>query len=204
MFRNAQRGSHQRSVRAGIVIGTTAIALFTAPMYADLVEDVDIVVPGDAGQFEVDVQFIDSSAGWSGDFYFLGSGSSDAVEDYADNSNDRELGQWLLNNHSSTAGDTATLNGTFSAGEVLHFAYDVWKNGNHQDLFRTDVEDDLAYFQWDSESFDLGIEDIRGDGSDWDFNDMEVKFTFREVPTPATAAIMLLAGIAGRSGRRRA
>ena len=200
MFRKAQRGSQQRGVRAGIVISTTAIALFTTATYADLVE---IVVPGEAGQFEVDVEFVDSSAGWSGDFYFLGHGTSDTIEEHADDTNDAELGQWLLNNHSSTSGDTATLDGIFQSGEVLHFAYDVWKNGNHKDLFRTDVSADLAHFQWDNESFELGIEDIRGSNSDWDYNDIELRFTFREVPTPATAAIMILAGITGRTRTRR-
>lgn len=186
-----------RKRRAGTLAGSVLLALMaTGTAGADLDHGQPIITPGD--NMAVTIEFRGSSAGANGQFYFLGTGDSTTVLDWADDSNSRDLGQFLFDNHTSIKGSVITLDGVFQQGDVLHFAYDIPKTSKYHDLFRTDRAGDADHFAFDLDTGDLGIEDLRpGNASyDGDYNDAMFRVTFSpSVPVPATLGVLGIAGL---------
>lgn len=150
------------------------------------------------------IEFQGSSAGYTGELYFLGWGTQDTVLHRASNTSGNDLGQRLFNNHSSAVGSQAVLEGMFDSGSVLHFAYEIIHPRNRRDLFRTDAARDVNNFAWDGASGFFGVEDLRRDDRryDGDFNDATFTINFHSVPAPGSLALLGLSGLA--LTRRRA
>jgi hypothetical protein len=150
-----------------------------------------------------DVAFVSQSAGWTGSLYFLGH-ERDGIMHHAENSDQFELGRFMFDNHGTDPGFTLSL-GEFDAGSTLHFGYLVFRgnkaNGNIRYALRTDSSGDLQQFAIEDitplddslRTTTLGIEDIVGQHSDWDYNDLQVNIIARAIPTPGSAT---LAGLA--------
>ena len=151
------------------------------------------------------VEFTGSSAGYTGDFYFLGWGTQDAVIHFAPNTTESDLGQWLFNNHSSQQGADATLDGLFESQSVLHFAYEITHPRKKHDVFRTDVSASADNFAYDAQTGFYGVEDLRRSyhGYDGDFNDATFSIAFHQVPAPGSLALLGLGGLAMSRRRSR-
>lgn len=189
---------------ANLMCGAAVLSLAAAgSARADLVAGASVIVPTD--NTIATIEFLGSSAAYTGDMYFLGSGEQFSVLDWADNTDDTGLGQWLANNQSSTIGDTMLLDGVFSAGDVLHFAYNVTDVVNDPDglaIYRTDDSNDgYMHFAWDESTGFLGVEDLPLYKADFDYNDAEFMIIFETVPAPGVLASFGLAGLI--VGRRR-
>lgn len=185
------------------VRGAAALAIAAAcaaPASAELVSDVPITVPAD--NTKVWAEFLGETADFAGNLYFLGSGDADNVLMPAPDSDPTGLGQFLFNNHAASPGDMVMLIGVFDAGEVLHFAYDIVHPADvEEELFRTDVEDDKKYFDFNATTGVVGIEDMRKPNSDLDYDDIQFRLVFEQVPTPG--ALPMLAAFALTRRRRR-
>jgi len=178
-----------------------AVAIGAATASADLVSDVPISVPTD--NTTATVEFIGHTAQYEGNLYFLGTGDADNVLAPAPDSDATGLGQFLFNNHDASPGDMTMLIGTFNAGDVLHLAYDVVHPPDVEDeLFRTDVEDDQKYFDWDIETGIVGIEDMRKPQSDLDYDDIQFRLIFEQIPAPGALPVLAALGLLGRRRRR--
>ncbi len=160
----------------------------------------------------IDVSFISQSAGWTGSLYFAGS-EVGGVMHRASDSDAWEMGQYIFDNHGTPAGHTVSI-GEFEAGAILHFSYLVFNgnkaNGNIQYALHTESPADLNQFAMEERSsFEPGvrvtrlhIEDIVGNGSDWDYNDVRADIISRAIPTPGTATLTAFAMLIGFSRRR--
>lgn len=193
---------NRRRHAAAVLTACLAASMLADPADADLVMGEPVAVPIDASQ--IIIEFAGSDAGYSGDFYFLGWGGPDELLELAPDTAKPGLGMKLFNNHAASAGDTITIDGVFSAGAVLHFAYDVVSG--RPDTFRTDVAADRSQFAWDAAAGRLGIEDILLGDSDGDYNDAMLNITFTpvDIPAPGSVALLVCAGaIPLRSRRRR-
>ena len=198
---NAQshrRNSNTHSCCSRHLLAASVVALAGAVggvAVADLIQGQPIITPDD--DMTVSIEFRGSSAGANGRLYFLGVGDANEIFNFADNSDDRDLGFYLFDNHASTKGSVITLDGIFHEGDVLHFAYDIPKQTKYLDLYRTDVDRDRDHFAFDLDTGDLGIEDLRPDHNsyDGDYNDANFRVTFLpSVPGPAAAALLLIGG----------
>lgn len=162
-----------------------------------------IVVP--SNNVTVTLVFDHSSALFTGNLYFLGSGTAGAVTSPAPNSDGTNQGTLAFNNHTSIVGATFDLPGVFNAGDVLHFAYDIIAPvGASTDVLRTDVAGDQMQFAFDPENSFFAIEDVylSNPACDEDYNDMVVGVAFLPVPGPGAVALLGVAGLIGRRRRR--
>lgn len=177
-----------------------AMCGLAAAANADIIMGQPVTAPG--GLSTARVEFRGSSAGYTGEFYFLGWGTEQSIIHNAPDSNGSHLGQLLFNNHTSENGSEMALDGQFTSGSVLHFAYKVLTNG---DLFRTDVENDHLNFAYDPGDGDYAVEDLRMDyrGYDGDFNDAKFKVSFQSVPAPGSLVLLGFGGLAMTRRRRR-
>lgn len=178
-------------------------AAFATAASADIIIGQPVTSP--VGLSTAAVEFRGSSAGYTGELYFLGWGSESQILHHAPNTNNNDLGQLLFNNHSSTVGSSVDLLGQFGSESVLHFAYEIINPSNRYDLFRTDVNNDRYNFAYDMANGDFGIEDLREDfgGYDGDFNDAMFRVTFQSVPAPGSLALLGLGGLAMSRRRMR-
>lgn len=162
-----------------------------------------IVVP--SNDVTVSVILDHRAALYSGNLYFLGWGTENVVTNPAPNSDGTNQGTFLFNNLNDPIGTEVALPGSFQAGQVLHFAYDIIAPaGALTDVLRTDVEEDQIQFAWDPENSFFAVEDIRpGDGSDLDYNDIVVGVCFMPIPSPGACAVFALAAAIGGRRRRR-
>jgi hypothetical protein len=179
----------------------TAVACST-PAAADLITGEPVVVPFDASR--IVIEFSGSDAGYTGSFYFLGWGTPDAIVDLTPEEDKPGLGRRLFTNKTAVVGEQYVIEGPFSFGDVLHFAYDVTHGA--RDTFRTDELADRAQFAWDADAGMLGIEDIRLPGGDGDHNDAMVSIAFDPAGIPAPGPLALIACAAAlplRPQRRR-
>jgi len=185
-----------------IKCATIGIALcgFAAAADADIIMGQPVTSP--AGRSTASIEFRGSSAGYTGEFYFLGWGTDQSVVHHAPDSNSSHLGQLLFNNHDSAPGSEMVLLGEFESTHVLHFAYKVLTNG---DLFRTDVLNDRSNFAYDPGNGDYALEDLRMNyrGYDGDFNDAVFSVSFQSIPAPGSLALLSLGGLAMSRHRRR-
>ncbi len=171
--------------------------------YANAVIGGPVVSP--AGFSTATIEFAGSSAGYTGEFYFLGWGTQNAILHLASDSRDNGLGQWLFNNHSSEIGEIITLEGTFQPHSVLHFAYEVTHPRPKHDLLRTDVTEDALNFVYDASTGSYGVEDLRRSlrGYDGDFNDSRFAIEFQSIPAPGSLMLLSLGGVALTRRRSR-
>jgi hypothetical protein len=112
----------------------------------------------------------------------------------------------LFNNHVTPLGTTRELQGTFQAGDVLHFTYDILAPSNAlTDVLRTVVVNDREQFAWDPQEPVLAVEDTYLDdpNSDHDYNDIIVSVHFSSVPAPGALALLASAGLLAGGRRRR-
>jgi MYXO-CTERM domain-containing protein len=149
-----------------------------------------------------------TSAAFTGNLYFLGSGDATTVLNPAPNSDPTNQGFFAFSNHNNPIGTTVELPGVFNAGDVLHFAYDIVAPSNAStDVLRTDVAGDRNQFAYNADpngAHYVMVEDVYpGDGSDMDYNDIVFGLTFEPVPAPGALALLGLAGVLGRPRRRR-
>lgn len=192
------------SARCAVV--ALAVAISSAAM-ADLPYGVGspIVVP--TNNVSVTLVFAHSAAEYTGNLYFLGSGNATTVLNHAPNSDGTGLGQFIFSNHGTPVDTAVPIPGVFNAGTVLHFAYDIVAPATATtDLLRTDVPGDRMQFAWDPENSFFEIEDVylSNPNCDRDYNDIVVGVCFIPVPNPGSLALLGLAGLLGRSRRRRA
>lgn len=142
----------------------------------------------------VTITFDSSSAGWSGNLHRIEAGSQESLSD--------GLGVALLNNHSSSRGDSVDL-GFVAGGTDLMFAYDVVTG--QRNTFRMDDESGDGMFataQPAANTWTLYVEDwINGD---YDYNDAVFTVTASPVPAPAALATAGLCLVGAGSRRRRA
>lgn len=186
-----------KHVLSGVVVATIIVS---GQSQADLIPSEPVYVPSD--NTVVTVEFTFSDATYTGDLYFLGSGDEFSVVDWAENSDETGLGQHLFNNHGSMVGDTIVLEGIHDQGDVLHFAYNVTDPPGAAHTIRTDNPVDTIQFAYDPMTGEYGIEDIYLPHSDHDYNDIQVKFMFRAVPSPGTMTLLGLAGAISYNRRR--
>jgi len=162
-----------------------------------------IMVP--TNNVTITLVFDHSSAVFTGNLYFLGTGTANAVTNPAPNSDATGLGTFVFNNHTSVLGSTFDLPGVFNAGQVLHFAYDIVAPADAStDLLRTDVAGDQMQFAFDPENSFFEIEDVYLDNPmcDQDYNDIVVGVCFTPVPAPGALALLGVAGLISRRRRR--
>lgn len=163
-----------------------------------------IVVP--SNNVTVTLVFDHSSALFTGNLYFLGTGNATTLLNPAPNSDGTGLGTFIVNNHTSPIGTSVALPGVFNAGQVLHFAYDIVAPiGASTDVLRTDVAGDRMQFAWDPENSFFAIEDtyLSNPKCDQDYNDIVIGVCFTPVPAPGALALLGLAGLVGARRRRR-
>ena len=191
---------NHRHTLIGAMAGAIAIA---GSAGAELIIGDPVTVPFDNAT--ATIRFLGFEAEYAGDLYFLGSGSEIAVTDWAENSDETGLGQWLANNHSTTVGESKLLAGAFSAGAVLHFAYNVTEVTDPPDgiaTYRTDDRNEgYQHFAWDAATGDFRVEDLPFYESDFDYNDAMFHIEFEMVPAPGALALLGLGGLMRR--RRR-
>ena len=164
---------------------------------------VPIVVP--TNNVTVTLIFDHSAAEFTGNLYFLGSGTATTVTNPAPNSDGTGLGTFAFNNHTSTLFSAVALPGVYSAGTVLHFAYDIVAPATATtDLLRTDVAGDRMQFAWDPGNSFFEIEDVylNNPNCDQDYNDIVVGVCFIPVPAPGALALLGVAGLLGCRRRR--
>ena len=164
---------------------------------------VPITVPTD--NVTVTLFFDSSSALYTGNLYFLGSGDADNVLNPAPNTDPTNQGFFAFSNHAVPVGTSVIVPGVFNAGDVLHFAYDIVAPSTATtDVLRTDVEGDQMQFAWDPENSFFKVEDRRLDNplTDLDYNDIVVSIAFTPIPGPGALALLGVAAVLGR-GRRR-
>lgn len=184
-------------------IATVALIGLGSSASAAFVVGAPVVVTSDNTQ--VSIEFMGSSAGHTGQLYFLGSGASPLLIDSpALDSDSAGLGQFLFNNHTSIVGATMTLDGLFSAGDILHFAYDVIAPSPVANrLYRSDSMGDQGHFGFDLVTGDLRVEDLPLASSDLDYNDAMFQLTFTPIPAPGALALAAVAGVSRRGRSRR-
>lgn len=184
-------------------LAALALAASAGLARADAIMGAPVFAP--PGLSTATIEFRGSSAGYTGELYFLGWGSEDDILHHAENTRHNNLGQWLFNNHSSAVGAQAVLDGMFDSGAVLHFAYEIIHPRNRRDLFRTDREADANNFAWDSATGSFAVEDLRRDYKhyDGDFNDAIFTINFQRVPAPGSLALLSLSGIVLARRRKR-
>ena len=188
-----------------ITCATIGLALcgLAAAANADIIMGQPVTSP--SGLSTASIEFRGSSAGYTGELYFLGWGTEGSVLHEAPDSKHSRLGQFLFNNHHSAEGSQITLDGVFESGSVLHFAYEITNPRSRHDLFRTDEEDDRFNFAYDPGHGALAVEDLRMDsrGYDGDFNDAMFNVSFQSIPAPGSLALLGLGGLAMARRRRR-
>jgi len=190
-----------------------ALCGLTGAANADIIAGQPVTAP--VGLSTASIEFRGSSAGYTGELYFLGWGTRDDVlyfapttrdgDDDDDDDDEGHLGQFLFNNHESAIGSIASLIGEFESGSVLHFAYKIISPHSKRDLFRTDEADDRNNFAYDITSGEYGIEDLRRENHhyDGDFNDAMFDISFQSIPAPGSLALLSLGSLAMTRRRRR-
>ncbi len=183
------------------VCAAAAVVSLAGSSLGDIVMGEPVRTPSDLAS-NATIEFRGSSAGYTGQLYFLGWGDETNVIHHADGG---DLGQLLFNNHASEFGASVLLVGDFEPGSVLHFAYEVIAPSSKHDLFRTDVEDDRYNFGYDASTGDFAIEDLRMDYRhyDGDYNDAMFRISLQSVPAPGSLALLGLGGLAMTRRRRR-
>lgn len=127
------------------------------------------------------VDFVSSSAGWTGQLSWLSNVENEAP--------------FLLMSNKSDPNAAPTQVGSVQAGESVLFQYEITRGTLN--TFRQDDEVGGAQFRhrWTSDTTArLFVEDIKLPGGDADFNDAVYDITFTPVPTPGTVAMAGLAG----------
>jgi hypothetical protein len=162
---------------------TTAAAVIAATAFAATADVTDYsegpIISPYAASFTVD--FVSSSAGWTGQLSWL--------------SNTESQTPFLLMSNKSDPNAAPTQVATVGAGEAVLFQYEITR-GTHN-IFRQDDEVGGNQFrhQWTSDNTArLFVEDIKLPGGDADYNDAVFDVVFTPVPTPGTVAIAGLAG----------
>ena len=159
------------------IITTAAIAFAATVASADM--SPGPIVARQDSTFTVD--FVSSSAGWTGELSWL--------------SNVESEGPMLLMSNRSDPNAAPTQVGSAEAGEALYFQYEITHGGLN--TFRQDDAVGANQFrhQWLNDlTARLFVEDIKLPGGDADYNDAVFDVTFTPVPTPGTFAMAGLAG----------
>lgn len=184
--------------------GVAAIALaswMSSSARAQPVVGAPIIVPGD--NTIVTIEFVGAYAAYTGELSFLGAGSTTEITRFVADTGPVGLGQQTFINHQPASGPI-TLEGVYSGGEALHFAYRVFDPADATDTLRTDVADTSGHFAWDASTGRLGVEDLRPDHPwyDADYDDIVVQVTFSSLPGPSALAALLLASMIPSRRRR--
>jgi len=179
----------------------TSIAL-PLSVYAEPFPGAPIVVPADGTT--VTLEYVSFEALYTGELSFLGGGTDLQVTLPVGDTGLPGLGQQTFVNQ-QPLNDSVTLEGTYDAGDVLHFAYRVTDPTEAEDTLRTDEATESSQYSWDSVTGLLAIEDLRPDHPwyDADYDDLVVRVTFSNVPGPGTAVAALFGSLAIVGRRRR-
>lgn len=172
-------------------IGIGAAAVIATQAGAGIVQgDPTIVSPFDHAQ--VDVVWVGSSAGYTGELQWVGTGFEQPP-------------QTLWTNKDATPEQSFRIPQLFSAGERVDFQYEIIRGGI--DAFSTARPEDWAQFSVDaSDPFDVlvGVEDIRLPRGDGDHNDAVFRVVFSQatVPSPGSVALLGMGGLIVTRRRR--
>ncbi len=171
--------------------------------HAQFVVGAPIIIPTD--HTLVTLQFVSFEAVYTGEISFLGSGTVLLVDQPVADTGEPGMGQQAFINQVALPGAQIVLEGTYDAGEVLHFAYRVFEPVGASDLLRTADVETATQFAWDAEAGLLHVEDLRP-GHPWydaDYNDLVIRVSFNTAPGPGSAALLAVAGCVGFGRRRR-
>lgn len=195
------------SQRMFAALAAAAVTLISPKARAEMVIGASVIVPEETTS--VSFKLIGSNAAFSGELSFLGSGTNIVITNPAESEaagGGLGLGHDLFANHPGDTGDEVTIEGLFHAGDVLHFAYNVFEPTDSADVFRTDDAATASQFAWDAQTRKLYVEDLRP-GHWWydaDYDDIVAQVTFgASTPAPGSLALLGLAGSLALGKRRR-
>lgn len=163
-----------------------AILALSAPIAAAdvIAEDPAILAPFEFT--EVSVEFMGSSAGYTGELNWI----------------DPDLpnvSTTLFNNHQSIVGDSYTIPRLFTQGERVDFTYNIIAGAD--DRFSTSNPDDWNQFRIDDTdptALIVAVEDLRPTSTDADYNDVifRVRFFQSVIPAPGALGFFAMTSIA--------
>ncbi len=178
-----------------LLLGFSATALVSFAAHGAMITGATYKTTHDGS---VEVEFVSQDAGAKGSLYFLGSVTGGTTT-YAPSSDSNNLGQFLFQNHGTSAGYTVYL-GIFDAETTLYFAYKITHGVSVAPtgtIFRMDAPGDLLYFGQEvvlntseGSATRVWLEDIKNPSkSDWDYNDLAFDVNNSYVaPAPAPGA----------------
>lgn len=181
-----------------LTIAVAGVVGFGAGASASMTPSTTVTLDADSN---VSVSFVSQSAGWTGSLYLSGYEREGTVFDIT-STDDNDAGMYLFDNHGTEGGFTVNV-GAFLAGDTLHFDYIVWKgnkaNNNIRYVIESDAASELVQFGAGAPTeaggaivTRLGVEDIIGSGSDWDYNDLVFDVTATAVPAPGATGLALI------------
>ena len=191
--------------RIRTLLGAAMVAgALAAPVDADLIPGRPIVIK--QNNTLVTVELLSADPDHLDNLYFLGSGDRTHIRIAAPDSDSKALGQFLFNTSTSTPGAVVQLIGTFDAGDKLHFALDIVGEGSDDDVvFQSQKQGFRKQFAYDKQTFIYGVDDTNHHDADFDgdYDDIVVRFTFSNVPSPGAMSLLGLGILVACSRRHR-